>query len=511
MSQKSSRGVSRRQFVGSLAGLAVGAPLLAAGAAQNPQAKARRPRRRGQPAPVIEASKPNGLNLVVLICDTFRYDYLHCTGGNKRIQTPNLDALAEEGTLFTNCYADGLPTIPARRVMHTGRSILTERLRWRPLRDGDITLAQVLAAAGVTSGFIADTPHYFAPSMNFHRFFSSWEWIRGQESDRYNSGPWKSVRPETYVPERMLNPGYRRNVVQYVLNTKDRQGEEDYFCARSCAAAGRWLRENKNNGTPFMLFVDMFDPHEPWDAPPRFQKMYRDKYPRDRFLFGYGVNRRDIRDDDIPILRDLYSAEVTFSDYCIGKLVKDMKEMGLWDNTIVVFSTDHGTHLGEQGCVQKQPKLLNSCLAHVPLIIRHPDRKFGGKRIAELASHLDFTPTFLSLLGVKTNVEFDGGNLWDLASGGKLRDSTVTAFQNFGAVHTHKWHYFQKIWEEAPPPGAQPYIWTGASDLGSQLYDLEKDPHEQENVLPKHPDVVADMKAILEKSLHVEAGKLAPT
>ena len=100
--------------------------------------------------------------------------------------------------------------------------------------------------------------------------------------------------------------------------------------------------------------------------------MYRKKYPFDRYIFGYGVDVNDVRNDDIPVLVDLYSAEVTFSDYCIGQLIQQVKRLGLWDNTIIAFSTDHGTHLGEGGCIQKQAKNLISCLARVPLIIRHP-------------------------------------------------------------------------------------------------------------------------------------------
>ncbi len=116
MKKNPSCGVSWREFVGSLAGLAAGVPLLADASAREPRAKRGGPRAKEELPPVIEASKPNGLNLIVIICDTFRYDYLRCNG-NDRIRTPNLDALAEEGVSFTNCYADGLPTIPARRVM----------------------------------------------------------------------------------------------------------------------------------------------------------------------------------------------------------------------------------------------------------------------------------------------------------------------------------------------------------------------------------------------------------
>lgn len=486
MENKSQRGVNRRAFVGSLAGMAAGTPLLADAAGQQQEP---RPEFTGllnwEKLPKnIEVSKSNGLNIIVVICDTFRWDHLHFHG-NERIKTPHLDALAAEAVCFENCYADGLPTIPARRVMHTGRSILPEQDKWVPLKKDDTTLAEILGRAGFTTGFIADTPHYFTPCMNFHRGFSSWQWIRGQEFDSYASGPRGSVQPEAYVPPHLLNNYYRDRITQYVLNTRERKGEEDYFCAKSCAAAARWLQDNKDNGGPFMLFVDMFDPHEPWDAPPRFQKMYREKYPLDRYIFGYGVEEKDIRTDDYPVLRDLYAAEVTFSDHCVGGLIDKVKRLGLWDNTIIVFSTDHGTHLGEQGCFQKQAKLLNSCIAHVPLIIRHPDRAFQGKRVNELASHLDLVPTFLSLLGVKTNLSFDGGNLWDLVGGRKLRDALVTGFGNFGAVHTRKWHYFQNVW-------------GNDAGLGPQLYDLEKDPREEKDVAKNHPQAVAEMRKILE-------------
>jgi len=488
MSSKGHHRVNRREFVGALAGLAASAALPGEAAEQREKTKAEftGPLAKDKLPQTIKVSRPNGLNLIVLICDTFRWDHLgfNCQG---QVKTPHLDALAEEGVYFANCYADGLPTIPARRVIHTGRSILPEQKKWVPLKPEDVTLAEILSKAGFTTGFIVDTYHHFKPDMNFHRGFSSWEWIRGQEGDPYRSGPRDAVRPEDHVPPHLLNDHYRKRVMQYLLNTKERKGEEDYFCAQSCAVAARWLRENKNNSGPFMLFVDMFDPHEPWDAPPRFQKMYRQEYPFERYIFGYGINRKDIREEDIPILRDLYAAEVSFSDYCIGKLFEEVKRLGLWDETIIVFSTDHGTHLGEQGCIQKQAKLLNSAVARVPLIIRHPDKRFRGKRMEELAGHLDFTPTFLSLLGVETNLSFDGGNLWELLDGRKLHDFVATGFDNFGAVHTRRWHYFQNIWGEDP-------------GLGPQLYDLENDPLEEKNVAALHPEVVAEMKAILEKA-----------
>ena len=173
--------VSRRKFIGSIAGLGAGAAMSRESDAQ----QAKRPEFTGpltkEKLPEeVSVSKPNGLNIIVIICDTFRWDYLSFNG-NKRITTPNLEALAEEGVYFENCYADGLPTIPSRRVMHTGNSILTDKQRWwRQLEKNDITFAEVLGKAGFTTGFIVDTFHHFKPNMNFQRGFNSWFWIRGQ-------------------------------------------------------------------------------------------------------------------------------------------------------------------------------------------------------------------------------------------------------------------------------------------------------------------------------------------
>jgi arylsulfatase A-like enzyme len=489
---KKKRAVSRRKFMGSVAGAGAGAAFVEkAGNAKNAAAQ----NTIIPPGALsINTSNSTGMNIIVIIADSWRWDYLGITG-NTRIKTPNIDALAAEGVYFDNCYADGLPTIPARRVMHTGNSIIEGKSKWKPLENGDITFANILGKAGFTTSFIVDTFHHFKPDMNFHKDFDSFTWIRGQEVDRYKSGPKNSVNPENHVPEHLLSDDLRTNMTQYLLNTKDRSGEEDYFCAQSCNAAEEWLAENKDNDGPFMMFMDMFDPHEPWDAPPRFQKMYRDSYPFDRYLFGYGVDVDDVREEDYPILRDLYSAEVSFSDHCIGKLIDRVKSLGLWDNTIIAFSSDHGTHLGEQGCIQKQAKLLNSCIARVPLIIRHPDKSTHGKRIDALTSHMDFMPTFLEMLGVKTNREFDGQNMWDLITGAKdkLRDYAVTGYGNYGSVHTEKWHYLRNVWGKEP-------------GLGPQLYDITVDHNEEVNVIADHPDVVTGLEAIMESEFGVELG-----
>ena len=487
---------TRRDFIGTIAG--IGAIGLIGGAAKKPKKKeSEMPIWTGdlktatkQAPRTPKASKPNGLNMIVIIADTWRADHLGCYGST-HIKTPYLDKFAKESVLFTNANAEGLPTIPCRRVYHTGKSVLPES-KWQPLSKNDTTFAEVLSKHGVTTGFIVDTYHHFKPDYNFHRGFDSWQWVRGQETDRWKSGPKEKFDPKKHMPAHLWNERYDRNMRQYLMNTQDRNTEEDYFCARSCSAAMNWLEQNINN-KPFMLWIDMFDPHEPWDAPPRFQKMYRNEYPFERYLFGYGVRLEDIRPDDLPIIKDLYAAEVTFSDYCIGRLLKSIEQMGLVDDTIIVFSTDHGTHLGEEGCVQKTPALLNACVTHLPLIIKYPDKKFAGKRVDGLVSAVDFMPTFLALLGIDDYKNMDGQNMWNLVTGQvpAIHDSVYTVFHRFGAIHNLDWHYFQNI--RGSDPGKGPC-----------LYDLKNDQNQTKNAIKEFPAVAKDLRDKLQNHLKIK-------
>ena len=494
--QKDKNLLTRRGFITTAAGMgAVG--LLTGGAKKPKEKESKMPIWSGdlktaakQTPRIPRTSKPNGLNMIVIIADTWRADHLGCYGST-RIKTPCLDKFAKESVLFADASAEGLPTIPCRRVYHTGKSVLPES-KWEPLSNDDVTFAEILQKHGVTTGFIVDTYHHFKPNYNFHRGFDSWQWVRGQETDRWKSGPKEKFDPKKHMPAHLWNNRYDANMRQYLMNTQDRTSEEDYFCAQSCSAAMNWLEQNINS-KPFMLWIDMFDPHEPWDAPPRFQKMYRRKYPYERYLFGYGVRVKDIRHDDLPVIKDLYAAEVTFSDYCIGRLLKRVEEMGLMDNTIIVFSTDHGTHLGEQGCVQKTPALLNACVTQIPLIIKHPDKKFAGKRIKGLVGAVDFMSTFLPLLGIDDYRNMDGENMWKLVTGQvpSIHDNVYTVFNRFGAIHNLDWHYFQNI--RGKDRGKGPC-----------LYNLKNDPKQTRNVIREFPEVAKRLRNKLQNHLKIE-------
>jgi arylsulfatase A-like enzyme len=230
--------------------------------------------------------------------------------------------------------------------------------------------------------------------------------------------------------------------------------------------------------------------------------MYREDYGFERFLFGYGVQGGANKPDftpHLPVIRDLYAAEVSYVDHCIGRLMESMEKMKLLDDTIVVFTTDHGTHLGELGYVQKQPALLNSLLMHLPLFIRHPDRTTAGRRVGELVSAIGFAPTFCHMLGIDDQEQMDGRNAWPLVTGKAegLNDRVFTKFNPFASIRDKKWHYFQHV--AGKNRGAGPC-----------LYDLEADPGETKNVIDAHADVAASMRSDLADRLGQELPDVAP-
>ncbi len=443
--------------------------------------------------------EPNGLNLIVICADTTRADHLGCYG-SQRVKSPSLDQFARQSVVFENSYADGLPTIPCRRVFFTGRTILHEEQPWwRPLNDDDVTLPMVLRKAGYHTGFVTDVYHYMKAGLNFQQGFDSFEFIRGQEMDAWVSGPRDAFDPAGHMPPHHLDQRYLEGMRQYMMNTAGWKREDDYFAAQVCRAAMTWLDRSARQ-KPFFLWVDSFDPHEPWDAPLRYQKMYRDEYGYERYLFGYPVDTGKVRAEEYPLIADLYAAEVTFTDHWIGRLLEKIEQLGLLDDTIVVFASDHGTHLGEQGCLQKTAGLLNSAVARLPLVVRHPERSFGGKRVSGFTGAVDYMPTFLTMLGLEGLSGMDGENFWRLAEseGAENSQRRFMGFGNFGAVRDGQWHYFQNYRGEE-------------SGKGPALYDIESDPREEKNVAAEHPGVVAEMRGLLADRFQVELPTTRPT
>ncbi|MFW6189009.1 MAG: sulfatase [Planctomycetota bacterium] len=427
------------------------------------------------------------MNLIVICADTFRADYMGCYG-NDWIHTPNLDRFAERSVTFDSAWAEALPTIEARRVYFTGhgllpfpedekapRGVFPTPPGWMPLREDRLSVSEILQDQGYFTGLICDTWHFFKPGMNMHRGFDTWEWVRGQERDFYGSAPEGSFDTRDYVPEHLWDENVHERLKVYLRNTQDFHSEEDYFCARTFRKAVQWL-ENNRDKKPFFLWVDTFDPHEPWDCPRDYAELYHDDYPCERFIYLYGIDRSKTREEDWPAIRGLYAGLVTLVDRWAGHLLDAVERMGLFEDTLVVFTTDHGTEIGEHGTVQKAPHLMYGPCVRLPLLVHHPDTELEGVRTDGLVSAADFLPTFLHRIGAESpEAQFTGADAWPAVEGRAVRDHVVTGWSWWGSVRTEQWNYVFRTRGEQTEP---------------QLYRWPEDPVETENVAAEHPEVV---------------------
>ncbi len=245
----------------------------------------------------------NNLNLILLVSDTFRADNLECHG-SKWVECPNLNSFARESIVFEDAYPEGMPTIPIRRTLMTGRRILpfhyyrqhepVQLPGWHELYYEDVTLSEVLHEAGYITALIADLPHMQRPGKNFHRGYQYYEWIRGQEIDYYGAAPhgfpdFGDMFPESYMnmPE-LGGLRFKEFLRQYKVNRERWLKEGDSLVEQVSKKASRWLRENYNQ-RPFFLHVEAFDPHEPWDPPRQFLERYM---PDAKVLLGPSLPMR---------------------------------------------------------------------------------------------------------------------------------------------------------------------------------------------------------------------------
>lgn len=432
------------------------------------------------------------MNLIVICADTFRADYLGCYG-NDWIRTPNLDRFAERSIVFESAWAEALPTIEARRVYLTGRGLLPFQDEgpapkgvfpsppgWRPLPQHEVSLSELLQQNGHFTGLITDVWHYFKPSMNLHRGYDTWEWVRGQEGDFYGSAPLGTFDTRQHVPQHLWDEHAHQRLLTHLRNTQAFHGEEDWFCAQTFRKAVRWL-ENNADKAPFFLWADTFDPHEPWDPPKAYRDMYYDDYPCERFIYLYGIDGDKAHPEDWPAIRGLYAGMVSLVDRWVGYLLDAIERLGLLEDTLVVFTSDHGTEVGEHGRVQKAPHLMYSPCLRLPLIIHHPDPALAGSRVDELVSAVDLMPSLLDLLGIEPPEQTTGRSFWPAAGGTPVRDHVVTGWGNWGSVRTKQWNYVFRTDE----PGAD-----------EQLYRWPEDPIELHNVIDQQPQAARRMRTL---------------
>jgi len=368
------------------------------------------------------------MNIILIVSDTFRQDYLGCYGNNW-IKTPNLDKFARKSAIFGNAYAASFPTVPHRMDLATGRFTFPYR-EWEPLPKDEVVISEMLGKHGYTTMLICDTPHTLEDGYNFDRGFTGWEWVRGQETDRFYTDPRKVELP---CPRDKLR--HLEVLQRHLRSVAHREGERDCFVAQTMSKASQWLERNYKQER-FFLWVDTFDPHEPWDAPSYYVDMYDPGYEGDEVTYPIYGKCDYLIPEEIKHMRALYAAEVTLVDQWIGLLLEQIEKLALFDNTAVIFTSDHGFYFGEHGLVGKSTITdrmfeyvsLYEEVARIPLLVYFPGMRTSSHHPA-LVQPPDITATILELAGIKDASTVQGKSLLPLIQGEDrtLRDISVSS------------------------------------------------------------------------------------
>jgi arylsulfatase A-like enzyme len=409
------------------------------------------------------------VNIVLVIIDTLRRDHVGAYG-SERIQTPHLDAFAKESVRMTRAYPESLATLCVRRAMHTGLRTFPYRGHrdykgdfsgapgWGPIPEEQQTIAEALGGQGYACGLITDTYHMFKPSKNFHRGFHEWILIRGQEADRYRSGPpvpaQRLARHMTVPPSE--DPAVAKYVEAYLRNNADRVSEPDYFPARVFGEASRWILGNRS-AEKFFLVVDSFDPHEPWDPPVHYRRLYDpDDDVVDLIHSVYGPWEEKISARELRRVQANYAGELTMVDRWFGHFFETLRLAGRLADTVVAVMSDHGHNLGydpqDKGLLSKQGHPMTHAVADLVMMVRHPSGEGAGSRCDALVYNHDLVATLLSLAGARTERALDGVNFWPAVQGREhpKREGVTIGWGPLITVITDEWWYNASIWGESP-------------------------------------------------------------
>ncbi len=473
------------------------------------------------------------MNVIVLVADSLQFNYLGCYG-NPWIQTPNLDAFAAESVVFENAYAEGSPTVPTRRAFLTGRYTLPYG-GWQPLDPQERSLPDILWTHPLRTALISDTSPLRLPGFGYARSFDYVRFYRGQEFDRFYSQdpcsldiedfhkPVFVTTPEGKREESLASRYCRHELECYLPQRQHWHSDQDHMVARVVKGALQYL-ERRDRRRPFLLWLDSFDPHEPWDPPSVWERDrvcpydpdYQGKQiinPVPTYVEGY------LDQAEQHHIRMLYAEKITLVDKWLGLLLDKLRQEGLYQDSLIIFVSDHGQPLGDgphgHGIIRKCRPWPYEELVHIPLMIRCPGVEPG--RVSALVQSVDLAPTILDYLGVSQGTErMQGKSLLPLMRGEvqKLRDLAIAGYYNFSwSIITEEWSYIHWLDDKhfaddprtpAAAVGLAPYqdmehIWTctpgsqGETPARDELYHRREDPFQQHNLLEEHPRVAGEL------------------
>jgi len=451
------------------------------------------------PGIAMDMEKPN---VIVIVSDTLRWDALAANGGPGwlDIKTPELDDFASRSACFDFARVSSFPTIPMRTDCFTGR-FSHPRYGWQELERGITTLPQLFSGAGYTTQLLADTTHLLRSC--FWRTFRHFDFLRGHESDtpvsQLNNPPTRIVSD----PRKTRVERNRTFEEPTIGDTHARDNdwwryESDRLNSRICEKACHWLEDNFKGG-PFFLWLDCFDPHEPWDPPEYLWRMYHKGYDGEPMTHPNYGSSDAYTDDELANLRAHYAGEATLVSKNIGRVLRLIDDTGLMENSVVSVLSDHGIFVGERGRAGKSliaPGVFdafpqNTEISHLVWMMNIPGAEPG--RYQNIVQPPDLMPTLLEACEIDIPDNVEGRSLMPTIRGEEdtkapeVAISTWTMPTHFSdelvfcrrpAVTDGEWTL---VLQEPPEPETP------------QLFHISEDPGEREDLIMEEPGVARDL------------------
>jgi arylsulfatase A-like enzyme len=446
------------------------------------------------------------MNVIWIVSDTVRRKDVGAYG-NAKIRTPSIDALAAKSIRFNRHYAASFPTMPTRADFMTGKWTLSF-MQWTPIPPGHVLLAELLRDnADINTAAVVDTPFFLRDGMNYDRGFTTFNEI----PDHY------------FVAKGGYNPPhspYRKLLERRPPHPLD----SDCFAPKTFAKAMEWLTLNYKEH--FFLYIDTWDPHEPWNAPHYYTEPYWPGYDGELIMPFYKNWREEpgFTEEKLKKAHATYCGEISMVDTWIGNLLRQAEYMGLMENTAIIFTTDHGFYFGEHdifgkmvfaresdtgpagttrnpGAWARSP--LYEEVAAIPLTIYLPGVEPGV--YDGLTSAVDLMPTILDLFGQEIPAYVEGKSLLpatkDRSRPGREYVITSCPFINAGDTDQLVDHLLRKCVVPSITT-ITTHEWSLIHDCepgGSELYNLKSDPEQKNNMIGRNTGIACNLHQYLVK------------
>jgi arylsulfatase len=437
-------------------------------------------------------------NVLILHTDQQRWDTLRCMG-NELMHTPNLDKLAAEGAIFTNCFVNNPVCMPSRMSLMTGQypSSLGCSINGIPLPEDTLTINRMLKPYGYHTANIGKL-HFQNHSNRDHRDphpdYGFDTLILSDEPGCYDDAyiKWvQNIAPDQVHNCRVALPPAaaamyppsdkppRGTITPYLWESDEDLTHTAFVASETC----QYIREHRNQR--FFAFAGFYAPHAPLNPPERFVDMYNiEDMPLPHVGEDEKVPVKDAAPDQLRKMKAYYYAIISHIDDQIGRIIETLEDEGLKDKTLVIFTSDHGEHLGDHGLTGKGPPGYDSCI-YVPCLISYPGKIEPGLRIDTLTEGVDMCPTILDYCGVQIPRIVQGRSLKPALQRQPYEPRTSIFME-------HK-NPFRSSWKTVR---TLEYKYCCNNAGREILFDLRKDPHEINDVArePDYEDVLHMMR-----------------